>query len=307
MSYTSKRKQVSGKGLSLPLVHLLMFISASLVSTSFIVGAAITAELDPAVLTLIRFGFAVILFAPWIYFRYGLHCSFSLLWRCSVISGCLVVFFCCMFLSLRYTTPLNTSVIFALVPSISCIYSLVIIGERLLREQLIALGCGLVGVLWVIFQGDLSRLLAMDWNYGDFIFLVGSVFMGLYTPLLKLLHRQESMAVMTFWVLVTGTGWLLLYGGSEFLATDFSKVPGFVWGGICYLAVFTTIITFYLTQYSVTYLGPTRVMAYSYLYPGLVLVLDLVLGNGFPEVKVLPGVFVVLIAMFVLMGAKEKR
>ncbi|SDO62768.1 DMT family transporter [Desulforhopalus singaporensis] len=295
------------KKLPMVVVHLMMLVCAILVSTSFTVGAAITAALDPALLTLVRFCFAALLFAPIVYYRYGFCFSWSLLWRCGVISGCLVVFFCCMFLSLRYTSALNTSVIFALVPSISCIYSLVIIGERLGREQMIALGCGLFGVVWVIFRGDLSLLLTMQWNKGDLIFLTGCLFMGLYTPLIKLLHRGESMAVMTFWVLVSGSAWLLMYGGYRLLTTDLLQVPMFAWGGILYLAIFTTIVTFFLTQYSVPYLGATRVMAYSYLYPGLVLVIDLLLGHGLPPLRVLPGVVVVLVAMVVLMSAKDDR
>lgn len=283
-----------------------MVICATLVSTSFTVGAAITAELDPAVLTLVRFTLAACIFGPWVHFRYGLGFSLSLFFRCALISGCLVIFFCCMFLSLRYTSALNTSVIFALVPSISGGYALLFLRERLRREQLLALACGLIGVVWVIFRGDLSQLFAMQWNKGDVIFLGGCFAMGLYTPLVKLLYRGESMAIMTFWVLVTGSLWLLLFAGSKLPTVAWSAVPLFVWGGVAYLSVFTTIITFFLTQYAVPYLGSTRVMAYSYLYPGLVLVIDLVLGHGLPPARVIPGVLVVLVAMVVLQNTREQ-
>lgn len=277
-----------------------MVISAILVSTSFTVGAAITRELDPVILTFVRFTLATAIFAPLVHYRYGLGFSFPLFLRCAMISGCLVTFFVCMFLSLRTTSALNTSVIFALVPSISGGYALFINGERLGRGQLAALVCGMIGVIWVIFRGDPAQLLAMEWNRGDAIFLGGCFAMGLYTPLVKLLHRGESMAVMTFWVLVTGSLWLFLLAGYNLLAVPWSSVPLFAWLGVVYLAVFTTIVTFFLTQYAVPYLGPTRVMAYSYLYPGLVLVIDLFLGHGLPPLRVIPGVLVVLAAMFVL-------
>lgn len=293
-----------GKKYPLGCIHLLMVISATLVSTSFTVGAAITAELDPAVLTLVRFTLAACIFGPWVHWRYGLRFSFPLFFRCALISGCLVIFFCCMFLSLRYTSALNTSVIFALVPSISGGYALLFLGERLRREQLLALACGLIGVIWVIFRGDLSQFFAMQWNKGDVIFLGGCFAMGLYTPLVKLLHRGEPMAIMTFWVLVTGSLWLLLFAGSKLSTVSWSAVPLYVWGGVAYLAVFTTIITFFLTQYGVTYLGSTRVIAYSYLYPGLVLIIDLALGHGLPPARVIPGVFVVLVAMVVLQNTR---
>jgi drug/metabolite transporter (DMT)-like permease len=83
-------------------------------------------------------------------------------------------------------------------------------------------------------------------------------------------------------------------------------VPLFVWGGVAYLAVFTTIVTFFLTQYAVPFLGSTRVMAYSYLYPGLVLIIDLALGHGLPPARVIPGVLVVLVAMVVLQNTREQ-
>lgn len=287
------------------LVYLLMLVSATLVSTSFTVGAAITHQIDPVALTFIRFTLAALLFAPVIAFSKGFSFSFSLFFRAALISSCLVIFFCSMFLSLRYTLAINTSVLFALVPCLSALYSFVLLGERLHRLQFIALGCGAFGVLWVIFQGDLTVFTTLNWNKGDLIFLFGCLFMGLYTPLVKLLHRGESMAVVTFWVLVTGALWLAVFGGRKILAVDFCKTPMFVFAGIAYLSVFSTIITFFLTQWSVPYLGATRVMAYSYLYPVQVLLLDLLLGNGLAPPGVLPGVAVVLVAMIVLMKAGD--
>ena len=304
MNRRSGRKE---KTYSLGFIHLLMVISAILVSTSFTVGAAITSELDPAVLTLVRFTLAACIFGPWVHFNYGLGFSISLFCRCGLISGCLVIFFCCMFLSLRYTSALNTSVIFALVPSISGGYALLFVGERLRKEQLLALAFGLIGVVWVIFKGDLSQFFAMEWNKGDLIFLGGCFAMGLYTPLVKILHRGEPMAIMTFWVLVTGSLWLLLFAGAQMTTVDWVAVPAFAWLGVAYLAVFTTIITFFLTQFAVPYLGPTRVTSYSYLYPGFVLVIDLLLGHGLPPLRVIPGVLVVLAAMVVLQNIKDVK
>lgn len=115
------------------------------------------------------------------------------------------------------------------------------------------------------------------------------------------------MLVMTFWILVTGSIWLILFTGHHLLAVEWTLITSHIWGGILYLAIFTTVITFFLTQYCVPHIGPTRAMAYSYLYPGLVLLIDLAMGNGLPPVAVLPGVGVVLLAMLVLQYSSEKR
>jgi drug/metabolite transporter (DMT)-like permease len=283
-----------------------MAVAAILVSTSFTVGEAIAAGLDPAALTLIRFVLASLILWPYVGLKTGLLCSRSLLLRCAVISGSLVVFFWCMFLSLRYTSALNTSVIFTLVPSISGIYSLFLVRERLGKARLLALVLGMIGALWVIFRGDWQLLFSMAWNKGDLIFLAGCFAMGLYTPLIKLLHRGEPMVVMTFWILVTGSIWLLVISGYRLFFIDWTAVSMEVWAGIGYLALFTTVITFFLTQYSVPFIGPTKVMAYSYLYPGLVLIIDLVLGHGWPQGSVVPGILVVLLAMLVIQRSEKK-
>ena len=124
--------------------------------------------------------------------------------------------------------------------------------------------------------------------------------MAAYTPLVKRLHQRESMVIMTFWVLTTGTIWLLLLSVSSLGAVDWQAVEIKVWAGIVYLAVFSTIVTFYLTHISTLYLGPTRVMAYSYFYPAFVLVINWTLGKGLPPAVIFPGVAVVTLATFVL-------
>ncbi|SHH74966.1 DMT family transporter [Desulfofustis glycolicus] len=281
-------------------IHLLMLLCATLVSTSFVVGEHIAVHLDPAALTLSRFVIAVLILLPVIAVRHGLRIGLLSFLRYALISGSLVVFFWCMFLALRMTTALNTSVLFTLVPGLSAIYAALIIKERLGRDRLVALLLGLVGAVWVIFRGDLHVLLTLSWNRGDAVFFAGCLAMGLYTPLIRRLHRGEPMEVMTFWVLVSGCLWLLPIGAVALSRVDWLSVPPSTWGWIVYLACFTTVITFYLTQYAVAHIGPTRTMSYSYLYPGLVLIIDLLLGRGWPAPRVLPGIIVILGAMVVL-------
>jgi len=277
-----------------------MALCAFLVSTSFTVGKAITAGLDPAVLTLVRFIAATLLLLPYVALVHGLSFSWSLLLRCGAVSLSLVIFFWCMFLSLHYTSALNTSVIFTLVPSIAGFYALILLKEKLTRPKLVALLCGMAGAVWVIFRGDIGGLLEMRWNRGDLVFLGGCFAMGMYTPLVRLLHRDEPMVVMTLWILISGCIWLLPVSLPHLWSLDWAAVSPGIWLGVGYLALFTTVITFFLTQYATTFIGPTRVMAYSYLYPALVLLLDILLGKGWPEMRVIPGVLVVLLAMVVI-------
>ena len=305
------KKQSQPINLNLPLwaVHSLMLLAALVVASSFTVGEAITRGLDPAVLLLVRYLVAAACLAPFLFRNHGLAWPAGRqLVGYATISFSTVGFFWCMFEALRYTSAINTSIIFTLVPGISGLYSAIFLHERLGRYRLLALGCGMFGALWVIFRGDLARLLALEVNHGDLLFLAGCFLMAAYTPLVKVVHRQESMVVMTFWVLATGCGWLLLLAAPKVAGVDWGNVATKIWAGIVYLAIFSTIITFYLTHLATLYLGPTRVMAYSYFYPAFVLLINWCLGKGLPPAVILPGVAVVTLATLVLQrGASEHQ
>jgi len=285
-----------------------IWIATLLIATSFPVGAAIAKGLDPAVLTLLRFMLAAALFAPVIAWRYGLHWPG---WRAlagyAAISLCITGFFWAMFEALRYTTALNTGTLFVLIPSFAALYSFVLLGQRMGRYQLVALALGIVGALWVIFRGDVDRLLALDLNRGDAIFFVGILLMGANAPLVKRLHRSEPPAVITFWSLMTGCVWLLLFTNAKLWTTDWAAIDLGVFGGIAYLAIFTTILSTFFFQAATLKIGPNRVAAYTYVNPLLVVLIDWAIGLGLPPLRVLPGVVITLAATFVLQQAARRQ
>ena len=291
------------------LVHALMLLTAGLTSTSFTVGKAIATGMDPAVLTLVRFLIASVLFLPVITLHYTLRLpDKNAIIRYSIISLALTGFFWLMFVALQTTSALNTGVIFTLVPGISSLYSAVLLKERLGKYRIVAMITATTGAMWVIFHGSLQQFFAFDLNSGDAVFFCSCLLIALYTPLVKLLHRGEPMAVMTFWILVTGSGWLLLFSGYRLTLIPWTTISLKVWGGIFYLALFCTLISFFLSQLSTLYLGPTRVMAYSYLYPPFILFIDWIFTKHFPSVQTLPGIAFIVLAMFIVQhGANSNK
>ena len=291
-------------------MYALMAVTSLLIATSFPVGEAIARGLDPLALTLVRFAIAAAVFAPIVAAVHGIEVpTLARLAAYGAISAALVGFFWCMFAALRTTTAFNTSVLYTTVPALSALFGAIIAGERLMARHLIALSLGLVGALWVIFQGDIDRALGLEFSWGDAVFLAGCVLMGTYAPLIKRLYRGEPAATMTLWVLITGLGWLLLLVNAELWSIDWRAVEPRVWGGIVYLAVITTIVTSFLTQYATVRLGPTRTMAWSYFYPVIVIAIDWAFGKEFPPPATLPGVAIVVATSLVVQseGRSDRR
>ncbi len=284
--------------------HMAMLLGAVLVATSFPVGAAITDGLDTLVLTFLRFTLAAVLFAPLVAWRHGLTLpTWRDLGRYAVLSAFLVGFFWAMFAALRLTSALNTATIFALTPAITAGVAALLLRERLNGAARLALPIGVVGAVWVIFRGDLSALLALKLGWGDVIFLAGTVSLGIYGVLVRHLHRGEPMARMTFWTLATGALWLALLAAPRVGSVEWSTVPGHVFAGIAYLAVFTTLVTFFIYQWSATVIGPTKVMSYTYLNPALVLIIGMLLGHAMPPLATYPGMILIVAATVVLQRA----
>ncbi len=288
-------------------VHAQVLLGRALVATSFPVGAAITHGLAPELLIMVRFALASLLFAPYIIWRHGFAIpSAKTLAGYALIGGCLVTFFWCMFAALRLTSALNAAALFTVLPCIAALYAAILVRERLGGRRLVALILGAIGALWVVFRGDLQLFLSLAFNKGDLIFLAGLFAMGLYTPLVQRFNKSEPAAVMTFWTMATGAVWLFLLSCFEVFRTDWSAVEFHVWSGIVYLAVFTTIISFFILQHATLQIGSTRAMSYGYLTPAFVVLIEWALGHGLPSAMTLPGVAVTIAAMLVLQSGASR-
>jgi len=288
-------------GISTPGVHGAVFVAMFLISFSYPVGEAIANEFDTGVLLFLRFGLATAIFGPLVAWRHGpIWRGWRALGGYAAISVSLVAFFWCMFFALRTTSALNTGAISTLIPGLTAIAGAILVGERLGWHRLAALGIGLIGALWVVFRGDWDRFVALDLNQGDLIYFAGCVAMGFYSPLVKLFHRGEPVMVMTFWIATINAVGLLLIANSAFWTMDWGAVPLFAYGGVAFVTLCSTVIASFLMQWGTIRIGPTRVQAYSYLLPALVIVIDWALGKGLPSLLTVPGVLIVLAASLVI-------
>lgn len=281
--------------------HCLMTLTMFLAATSFPVGSSIANELSPVVLMFARFTLAALLFCPYVFYKNGFKLPpVKRLVSYAFLSIPLTVFFWCMFESLRHTSVLNTGALFTLVPAITAIFTFLINKESSTIFRSFGLGLGTIGALWIVFKGDFNAFIGLDLNYGDLIFIVGCIFMGIYNPLIKKVYNGEPMEVMTFWVLVFGGFWLLLVSGGNVFDVDWSIVPQKVFIGIFYLSLFCTLITFLLLQWSVVKIGATKVAAYGFLTPLFVIIISTIIGISEVDVALYPGILLVIIAMFII-------
>ena len=281
--------------------HLMVLFATLLVAGSFLASDRLAGIVNPVSLTLLRFIGSVMLLAPLVMSRAKWRRAIvPTMPRALAISFFYALFFICLFESLNYTSSLNTSTLYTLVPMTTALLCLLLFGERIGRVRTVVYLLGGLGTLWVIFGGELTRLLNFSLNRGDLIFLVGALSMCCYSIAMKWLYRQDAMPVLVFCTLLGGALWmgaaLLLFD----LPLNWQRLEGGALGAMAYLVIGATLMTVFLYQRATVALGPSRVMSYIYLSPAAVALMLYLIEGIVPATQVMPGIIVSVMATLLL-------
>ena len=287
--------------------HLAMLLFAALVSASYSLGGMAASHIAPAAINTIRFVIGIAVMAAAVALVTGGRIPAPRTsWRYMVLGGLMAVFFVTMFMALRLTDPVSTGAVFTLMPLMSALFGYLLLGQvpnGLVLASLVFAGLGSV---WVIFRGDVDALLAFDIGEGETIFFIGVICHALYAPMVKKLNDgREPLVAFTLWTLV-GTGLCIaLYGTGDVLATDWTALPPVVWVAIIYLAIVTTAGTTFLVQFGAMRLPAAKVLAYTYLTPGCIILYEGLLGHGWASPAVLAGALVTILGLLVMAFASD--
>src|SRR5690606_4131300 len=163
-----------------------------------------------------------------------------------------------------------------------------------------------LGSVWVIFPGAVAALLAFDVGRGEAIFFVGVVCHAIYAPMVKKLNDgREPLAAFTLWTLVATGLCIAVYGARDIVATDWTALPPVGWVAIPYPALVPTAGTTFLVQFGAMRLPAAKVLAYSYLTPGCIIVYEGLLGHGWASPAVLAGALVTVLGLLVMAFARD--
>lgn len=281
--------------------HLAMLTFSLLVSFSFSFGSLVAKEIEPAVLTAIRFVISVaFLGGVAMVLGQGLGLIFRGLWRWVAIGGLMAIYFVTMFEALRLTTAVSTAAVFTLTPLMAAGLGLLVNRQKTDQATLIAILIGGVGAVWVIFRADLARVLAFDVGWGEIIFFLGAICHAAVPAVTRKLRGAATPLQAAFGASLGALIVTAIYAAPAALATDFATLRPLVWWVAVYLGIMTTALTFFLIQFAIPRLSPGKVMAYTYLVPSWVVLYDLGGGTTQPPLLFI-GIGLTLLALALLL------
>ena len=283
-----------------------MLAFSGLVAGSFALGVRVANDISPAAFTLLRFVVAVSVLGTFVLTRIPIPKSvFAAPWRYFILGACISINFVLMFEGLKFASSLSLAAMFTFAPLLSGFFGFVLMGQKMTIWIFLGLIIGAYGALFVIFNGNLARFIALDFGIGEIIFFIGVIFHALYTPLARKLNRGEKPIIF---VLMTTFGALVLvsiYGFSDLLRTDLFALSPMIWKTILYTAILASVITFFLIQFATLVLPSSKVMAYTYLVPAWALVWELSLGTNNFSQSIIYGIIITVVALLVLLWAPE--
>ena len=169
--------------------------------------------------------------------------------------------------AVNFTTAINATIINAAQAAMTACVAFVVLKERLVLRQVVGIACAFVGILVMVFRGDLAMLLHVAINWGDLVMLAAIVCWALYAVGLHRAKHLPSGDLLLFVISATGVICLApLYAAESLLSRSFVFSAGAL-GGIAYLAVASTVVAVYLWNLSIRAVGASRAGMFVNLIP----------------------------------------
>ena len=222
-----------------------------------------------------------------------------------MLGACIAIYFVLMFEGLKVASSVSLAAVFTFAPLLSGFFGYLLMRQKMSISIFLALIIGGAGALWVVFEGNLDRLMMLEFGFGEMIFFCGVVFHSIYTPLSRKLNRGESPLVFAFATTLGATVLMIFYGLGDVYQTNLFELSWMVWLTLIYTAAFASALTFFLIQFATLVLPSSKVMAYTYLVPSWALVWELGLGKTILPDNIGLGILLTILALFILLWAPE--
>ena len=251
--------------------HLGMLLWALIVGSSFPAVGMMSEGLPPLLLTAIRFAVAALAILPLVWRKSDRWPSLPGLALYAFMGLSLAGFFGTMFWAAHRTSALSMATLYVSVPLLAYFLGRAFGVERRASQLLGILVLGAAGALGLAWSETGRQSSELQFSLAEAAFFVGCIASAFYPVLSKwgLNHGwlSPSAELRTFWSLLTGSvlvGLLGLIWEDPQLLIPLTITDGLL---LLYLGVFSSGITFWLTQRATAVLTPSAVTAYSYLVP----------------------------------------
>ena len=179
-----------------------------------------------------------------------------------------------VYFGLRHTTAINVGLINSLAPIAVAFAAAFYLKENLGRQHWVAAAVSVIGLVFILSQGNLESLYALSFNKGD-LFILGSIFIwAVYSVAAKLAMGKTSPLVVTALGILLATFIVLPLGLYEVNYLIKPVINTNVIMAAVFIGVGPTVLSLLLWNKGVMIIGPARASLFLNMVPIYVIVLS---------------------------------
>ena len=276
----------------------LMLLFPMLWGISFIAGKVAVRDFTPEVTSALRFLIASVALLPFAFRRPSAPGAYAprrlvilVLLGFIGIFGYHVLFY----YSLRYTSAGNSSLIISTDSLMTVALAVAFLKERMTWRKTLGIALGFLGVVWIVSDGAIVRLLRSGPNRGDALAFAAAVAWAIYSVLCRPVSRLYAPLDLSWITWVVGAALLSPFLLERGAAASIRNASLLGWASVAYMAIFATGIGYFLYLKGIKELGASATAKFIFLVPVYVLLLArLFLGEPVPPSKLIAAAVIIV-------------
>ena len=275
--------------------HIALFIVALLYGANYSIAKIVLDDeyIQPLGFIILRVLSGLILF--WFFHQMFIRekvmrKDFGLLFLCAIFGVAINQMF--FFMGLKYTTPINASLIMMTTPILVLITSAILIKEKVTWIKLIGIGLGITGAAFLIGYGK-EISFAPKRLLGDMMIFINASSYGIYLVIVKKLMIRYHPITIVKWVFTFGIFLVLPFGVQDLQVVEWESFTRTIWLAVVYVLIGATFLTYLLNAFALKIVNPTVVSIYIYLQPLLATLIALMMEKDELDlIKILAGILI---------------
>jgi len=249
---------------------LLLLLPPLFWAGNFIAGRAVSSDVPPVALSLIRWGLATLCLLPFALKPFWRDRAHYLTYRWHVLGTAITgvtAFNLLVYWGLHTTSATNGIILNSFIPFLVAIFGFLFYRQQLPRRQLLGLLVSLSGVLTVVSHGDVLVLRTLAFAPGDIIIFLAMICWALFTLWLKQIPASiDRTGLMLCQVLIALAVLLPLYVWESHTSHAHLEQTQTLWA-LLYIGIFPSVIAFLAYAKAVTLVGSVRASVFIHAMP----------------------------------------
>jgi drug/metabolite transporter (DMT)-like permease len=202
-------------------------------------------------------------------------------------------------IGLDYTKAGNAGLIMAVTPVFAYMAGLLLRRERFSAKVLLGIFLSMAGVFAIVAFGTREFVFGATWQ-GDLMIVAAAFCWGWYSGSTVRLVAKYGAIRLTFWLMLTGTLFLVPPLIPFMVRQDWMAIPAIGWLSFAYSTFFAIVYCYLAWSYAIKHVGASRTAIYANVTPVTALIFswfllgeELVFAQFLGAVLILTGVFIV--------------